>query len=120
MIQVIMDTLSPLTLNLLNINSPLKIKLMTNFCFFIDDSSIGDASDNDDPEDETNTLNASNNSVSMAPQATNPDTLETNNKTENKEANLTNNSTLNMQTHNGETPTNDANLENSHPSISHQ
>ena len=91
-------------------------------CLFLDDSSVGDASDND-PADDTNELNDSTNGtdpVSMAPQASNPDTLETTNIIDNKEARLTNNSSPNTQTDNGDTPTNAAKLENPQPGLSHQ
>merc|ERR1712226_1641991 len=87
-----------------------------------DDSSMGDASDND-PADDANELNDSNNGtdpVSMTPQVTDPNTLETTNNIENKEAILNNSSSPNTQTDNGDTPTNAAKLEKPQPSLSHQ
>ena len=81
---------------------------MLNQSYFADDSSIGDASEND-PTENTGALNDSNNGINSTPMASNEacvNSVEKTNAISNEESSENNTSTLDSQTHNGDT-TND-------------
>ena len=79
--------------------------LFLNQSYFADDSSIGDASEND-PTENTSALNDSNNGINSTPMASNEASVNRVEKTSainNEESSENNTSTLDSQTHNGDT-----------------